>query len=70
MKHIDLGSLDFHDAVAIVKQKIYDLARYIATKNTKEKESKNDICFNYIINILTAHDHMVMTETEDGEDCL
>ena len=68
LKHIDLGCLDFHDAVAICKQKLYDLARYIALRNPKE--ARNHICYNYIMNIKCADDHMIMMENEYGNDVL
>ena len=68
LKHIDLGCLDFHDAIAITKQKIYDLARYIAVRNPKN--ALNHICNNYIINIKCADDHMIMMENEYGNDVL
>ena len=34
-KHIDLSCLDFNDALAITKQKIYDLAKFVAMRNPK-----------------------------------
>ena len=47
-KHIDLNCLELEDAVAITKQKIYDLAQ-IAQKEFPKR--------NHVLNILCAENH-------------
>ena len=66
MKHIDLSCLDFYDAIAITKEAIYDLAKFIAVRNPAFHTSYN----NYILNIKCADDHMIMMENEYGTDVL
>ena len=56
-KHIDLSCLDYNDALAITKQKIYDLAKFVAIQNPKtEIDQTNN---NYVLNIKCAEDHMI-----------
>jgi len=63
-KHIDLSCLDFSDALAITKQKIYDLAKFVALRNPKTpcQGSHN----NYVLNIKCAEDHMLEVDSEFG----
>ena len=68
LKHIDLGCLDYEDAMAITKQKIYDLARHIAVRNPKN--ARNHVCYNFILNIKCADDHMILMENEYGNEVL
>ena len=61
-KHIDLSCLDFDDAIAITKQKIFDLANE-AHQNWKSGQSVN---MNYIYNIKCADDHLINIEDHLG----
>ena len=54
-KHIDLNCLEIEDAVAIVKQKIYDLA-ILAQKQFKKNVAKPQ---HYILNVLCDEIHTV-----------
>ena len=62
-KHIDLSCLDFNDALAITKQKIYDLAKFVAVKNPMT--APNQMSHNYVLNIKCAEDHM-LEEIDSG----
>ena len=59
-----MSCLDFTDAIAITKQKIYDLAKFVAIRNPKNAYSANNN--NYILNIKCAEDHIVQVENEFG----
>jgi len=63
-KHIDLSCLDFNDALAITKQKVYDLAKFVAVRNPKT--AHNQMNNNYVLNIKCAEDHMLEVDTEFG----
>lgn len=67
-KHIDLSCLDFDDALAITKQKIYDLAKFVAIRNPKT--SATQLNNNYVLNIKCAEDHMLIVENEFGTGVL
>ena len=67
-KHIDLSCLDFTDSIAITKQKVYDLAKFVAIRNPKNSYSFANN--NYVLNIKCAEDHIVQIENEFGAQVL
>ena len=59
MKHIDLSCLDYTDAIAITKQKIFELARSATLKP-----------MDLVLNIKCAEDHLITIEDEYGRSPL
>lgn len=63
---MDLSCLDFNDAIAITKQKVYDLAKHVSMRNPKNAFNHTD--GNYVLNIKCADDHVILMENEQGKE--
>lgn len=64
-KHIDLSCLDHTDAIAITKQKIFELASAV-NQNFKPGSQQHD----FVLNIKCAEDHLITIEDEYGRSPL
>jgi hypothetical protein len=64
-KHIDLSCLHYTDAIAITKQKIFELARGVS-QNFKPKNQ----AYDFVMNIKCAEDHLITMEDEYGRSPL
>ena len=62
LKHIDLSCLDHYDAIAIAKQKIFELARYVS----RDFYATGSLNRHFVLNIKCAEDHIMQIEDEYG----